>query len=105
MSELISKTGAMVLKTLKVLKGRAINGMSNGEIAKALDISPANATRYLNTLISEGLVTKLDTDRFALSVGIIAIAKATADEVANAHGRLGEFEQRISAQSAQIIGR
>lgn len=105
MSELISKSGAMVLKTLKILKGRAISGLSNGEVAQALGTSPANATRYLNTLISEGLVIKLETDRFALSVGMLAIAQATTEELANTHNHARELNQRIAAQAAQINGR
>lgn len=96
MSELISKSGAMVLKVQKLLKGHTLTGLSNGEIAKALDISPANACRYLNTLISEGLATKLTNDRFALSIGMLQIAQATSNELIQANDRIDEIRQRIA---------
>ena len=51
----ISSSGSRILRVLKALRGHALNGISNGELASALGESPANINRALNTLIDEGL--------------------------------------------------
>lgn len=61
----ISSSGSRILRVLKALRGHALNGVSNGELASALGESPANINRALNTLIEEGLALKLDNGRFA----------------------------------------
>ncbi|MCQ8865166.1 helix-turn-helix domain-containing protein, partial [Escherichia coli] len=61
----ISSSGTRILRVLKALRGHSLNGVSNGELASALDESPANINRALNTLIEEGLALKLENGRFA----------------------------------------
>lgn len=39
------------LRVLKALRGHTLNGLSNAELAKALGESPANITRYMDSLI------------------------------------------------------
>lgn len=95
----ISSAGLKVLTVLKALKGHTLVGLSNGELAKALDESAANINRYLNTLMEAGLVTKLDTGRYALSVAMLQIAQAHANEMARMTGRISELTQRIHAGS------
>lgn len=51
----VSSSGSRILRVLKALRGHALNGISNGELAAALHESPANINRALNTLIEEGL--------------------------------------------------
>jgi DNA-binding IclR family transcriptional regulator len=61
MNKVITSTsGGRILRVLKALKGSSLSGRSNSELAKALDESPANINRALNTLIEEGLAQKLD---------------------------------------------
>lgn len=60
-----SSSGIRILRVLKALRGHALNGVSNGELAVALHESPANINRALNTLIEEGLALKLENGRFA----------------------------------------
>lgn len=87
---------ARVLKALKALRGHTINGLSNIELAKALGESPANITRYMDTLIDAGFATRLETGRFAPSVAFLQYAHATADELDRAAGRISELKARIS---------
>ncbi len=61
----VSSSGSRILRVLKALRGHALNGVSNGELASALGESPANINRALNTLIEEGLALKLENGRFA----------------------------------------
>lgn len=49
----VSSSGSRILRVLKALRGHALNGVSNGELASALGESPANINRALNTLIEE----------------------------------------------------
>lgn len=92
-----SDSGARILRVLKALKGHALSGISNGDLARGLGESPANINRALNTLIAEGLAVKLDNGRFAPSVGLLQIAQAHANEMANAQARINEINQRVLA--------
>jgi len=86
-----------VLRVLKALKGHSLHGLSNGELAKALDEPPANITRYLCTLIEAGFAVKLDTGRFAPGISLLQIATAHSQEMARAKQRLDEINQRVAA--------
>ncbi|MBG6248244.1 helix-turn-helix domain-containing protein [Candidatus Symbiopectobacterium sp. PLON1] len=94
-----SSSGARILRVLKALRGHTLNGVSNGELAAALDDYPANVNRALSTLIEEGLAQKLDNGRFALSMQALQIALAHANEIARAQDRINEMNQRLLAGS------
>lgn len=96
-----SDAGARVLRVLKALKGHSLNGLANGELAKALGESPANVNRCLNTLIEAGLAVRLDTGRFAPGIALLQIAQAHATEMANAQQRISEINQRVLAGSGR----
>ncbi|MFE8103586.1 helix-turn-helix domain-containing protein [Brenneria goodwinii] len=95
----VSSAGTRILRVLKALRGHTLTGVSNGELAAALDDSPANVNRALNTLIEEGLAQKLDNGRFALSMQTLQIAQAHANEIARAQDRINEMNQRLLAGS------
>lgn len=97
MSERTSNSGARVLRVLAALRGKTLSGVSNGELAKALGESPATINRCINTLINEGFATQLDNGRFALSVQMLQIAQAHANELARAQSRIDELTQRVNA--------
>lgn len=92
-----SDSGGRVLRVLKALKGHSLTGLSNGELAKALNESPATINRCLNTLIEQGLATRLDTGRFAPGVALLQIAVAHAQEMDRAQMRINEMNQRVLA--------
>jgi len=87
------------LRVLKALKGATFTGISNSEIAKAINESPSNVTRSLDVLIAEGFVLRLDNGRFAHSVALLQIAQAHADHTARLQARMTETTQRIAAGS------
>lgn len=93
----VNETALRVLRVLKALKGHSLQGLSNGELANALEESPANITRYLTTLVEAGLATKLDTGRYAPGIALLQIAQAHANEMANAQNRINEINQRVLA--------
>lgn len=95
----VSSVGARILRVLKALRGHTLNGVSNGELATALDDFPANVNRALNALIEEGLAQKLDNGRFALSMQALQIAQARANEPPRAQDRINEMNQRLLAGS------
>jgi len=86
-----------VLRVLKALRGHTLTGLSNAEMAKALGESPANITRYMDTLIEAGFATRLETGRFAPSIGFLQYAMATAEELNRGAARINEIQARISA--------
>ena len=85
------------LRVLKALRGHTLAGLSNTELAKALGESPANITRYMDTLIESGFATRLDTGRFAPSIGFLQYAMATAEELQRAQARITEIQARITS--------
>lgn len=85
------------MRVLKVLKGHAITGLANKDIAEALGESPVNVTRALAELEAEGLVAKLDNGRFAHSVAMLQIAQAHVNHMANLQDRMTEMTRRIAA--------
>lgn len=96
-----SSSGARTLRVLKALRGHSLEGVANGELATALNDSPANINRALNTLIDEGMAQKLDNGRYALSIQILQLAVAHSNEMAHAQSRINELNQRITAGSNQ----
>ena len=92
-----SESGARVLRVMKALKGHTLNGLSNGELAKALGETPATINRCINTLIAEGLASQLDTGRFAPGMQLLQIAQVTANELDSAQARIREINQRMLA--------
>ena len=95
----ISSSGTRILRVLKALRGHALNGVSNGELASALGESPANINRALNTLIEEGLAMKLENGRFAPGIQLLQIAMAHSHEMARAQDRINEINQRVISGS------
>ncbi|KHS86534.1 helix-turn-helix domain-containing protein [Pectobacterium carotovorum] len=94
-----SSSGTRILRVLKALRGHTLDGLSNNDLAKALDESPANINRALNTLIEEGLAIKLESGRFALGMQMLQIAVAHSNEMSRAQNRINEINQRVLAGS------
>lgn len=88
------------LNVLVALKGHSLNGLSNSELAQGLNETPVNITRALAVLQDVGLVTKLETGRFVLSITMLQIAQAHANEVDRAQNRIMELNQRVAAGAA-----
>lgn len=101
MTDRRNNNAARVLRVLIALRGHTLHGLSNGELAKALNESPANITRYCDTLIDAGLATRLDTGRFAPGIALLQIAQAHANEMANAQHRINEINQRVLAGASR----
>lgn len=97
----ISNTGVKHLRAIKALSGHTLDGVSNTELAQALNIPASGVTRIMATLISEGFAVKLDNGRFAPSVALLQIAQRTANELSNGTDRINELTQRISAGARQ----
>lgn len=85
------------LRVLKALKGHALDGLSNVELARALRESPVNITRATDILVDEGWAVKLDNGRFVQSVLFLQAAEAFARETDSASARIDELKQRVAA--------
>ncbi|MFO7117592.1 helix-turn-helix domain-containing protein [Pseudomonas aeruginosa] len=95
----VNETALRVLRVLIALKGHTLTGLSNGEVAKALGESPANITRYMQTLIEAGLVERREDGRFAHSISMLQIAQAHAAHVSRMQNRINELNRRVAAGS------
>lgn len=85
------------LRVLEALKGNALEGLSNVEIAKRTGESEVNVSRTLKVLVAAGWVTRHDTGRFAQSVRFLQMAEAFALECDRATSRITELRQRVAA--------
>ena len=94
-----TESGTKVLKVLIALRGHSLNGLSNGQLAKALQEAPATINRCLNTLIEAGLVEKKSSGLFAHSVMMAQIALAHTNEISRARAKIDEWDQRTIAGS------
>lgn len=92
-----SQSAARTLRVMLALKGHSLHGLANGDLAKALDESPATINRCLNTLIEEGFAQKLENGRFAPGIKLLQIAEAHAHEINRAKQRITELDQRVRA--------
>lgn len=93
----MSTSATRTLSILKILKGHSLNGLSNQELTHSLNESPSNISRALDTLIRAGMVRKLETGRFALSVQTLQIAVSHLEEMEKAKHQIDELNQRIIA--------
>ncbi len=85
------------LEVLKLLKGHTLTGLSNGQIADALSLTPSAVSLALNSLEATGLAAKLENGRYAHSVGMLQIAQAHADHIGRMQGKINEINARIHA--------
>lgn len=85
------------LRVMKALKGRSLQGLAVREIATILHESEVNVCRALDALEAEGLAAKLDTGRWALTVGMLQIAESYQREMDAATSRIAEIRQRVAA--------
>ena len=86
-----------VLKVLNALSGHEIEGLSPGEIAKGLSISPANVTRDLANLFESGFAEEIpSTGRWRLTPKLVQIGVAMQLEVERAERKLAEVRQRYT---------
>lgn len=85
------------LRVFKALRGHALYGLSNLQLAQATGLSPSAVTRAVQPLIDEGLAERGEDGRFRLSVVTLQIATAHAQEVAGIQDRIHELNRRIAA--------
>lgn len=85
------------LHLINALKGHSLSGKSLRELAAATKIPEPTAVRILETMIEEGFVMKLDTGRYSLSIRVLQIAQAHANEMSRATDRINELNQRVQA--------
>ena len=90
------KSAEKVLKVLKALRGHSLQGVTNQELSKKLDESPAQTYRALQTLLAEGMVKKDENDLYTLGTALVQIDKAHDSEMERAKARIAEYEQRTS---------
>ena len=83
------------LRVIKVLQNNSFVGLSNKEIAQALNESPANISRTLDVLKNEGFVIKLESGKFAFSFLFAQIAMRHAANIDKASAQINEMKQRL----------
>ena len=99
MTSKASVKGSRILKVLKALKAHPLVGISNKEIADALNISPVYVSRDLDDLIAEGLVQKLDNGRYGYSVQMLQIAERYRRDEERMRQRMDETRARVDTGS------
>ena len=83
------------LRVIKVLQNNSFVGLSNKDIAQALNESPTNISRTLDVLKNEGFVIKLESGKFAFSALFAQIAMRHAANMDKASAQINEMKQRL----------
>ena len=83
------------LRVIKVLQNNSFVGLSNKDIAQALNESPTNISRTLDVLKNEGFVIKLESGKFAFSSLFAQIAMRHAANMDKASAQINEMKQRL----------
>jgi len=102
MTSKASIKGSRILKVLKALKAHPLVGISNKDIADALNISPVYVSRDLDDLIAEGLVQRLDNGRFGYSVQMLQIAERYHRDEMMIRQRMDELGMRVDKGSRHL---
>lgn len=89
------------LRVLKALRGHAINGISNRQLAQVTGLSASTITRVMQTLIDEGFAQKTADGRFTPGVVFLQHAQSFWNECKTTHDRINELEQRVAAGARQ----
>ncbi|CUI99645.1 MULTISPECIES: helix-turn-helix domain-containing protein [Achromobacter] len=97
MSKETINSAQRVLRIMKALRGRRLNGISNQELAAMTGESPTNVTRALATLMAEDFAVKFDNGLYAPGIALLQIAQSHAEECARMTARIAETNQRIAA--------
>jgi DNA-binding IclR family transcriptional regulator len=82
---------------IRVLAGHTFSGLSNGEIAKAIEDTPQNVTRYLANLSKLGVVQETKVPKqWRLGPMMVQIALAHSANMQRVENELQEIKQRYS---------
>lgn len=87
----VSQSQLRPLLIIKVLRGKSFTGVSNKEIAIALNVDQSQTIRALNVLIHAGFVEKLSNGLYALSTEMLNIATRHAREVQAINAKIQEI--------------
>ena len=84
-------------RAIVVLAGNTVQGMTPGELAKAVDASPSNITRLLANMKNEGFVEETKVPgRWRLGPKVVQIALAFSQDLSRARARLDEVSNRYT---------
>lgn len=91
--------GTKYLDAVKLLALHPVNGLTPGEIAKELGVSPAWVSHNLPQLEAKGFAARdPDTGRWRAGVLFIQISNHAAEELRRALGKITELQQRYSTR-------
>lgn len=84
-------------KIVELLAGRFFDGLSNREIADAVQASTVNVSRDMARLERLGYARKLDNGRWGLTTKPLAIMQSYHAHCENLQGRMAETTRNIMA--------
>ena len=87
---------------VELLTQRFFDGMSNKELAEALNTSPVNISRDLGTLEDMGYVHKLENGRWSLTTKPLFMMQAYTTQYENLQTRMAETSRNIFAGAASL---
>lgn len=90
------------LRIIEKLCSHALDGMSNKELAAALQTSPANVSRDVDLLAGLGWAEKLENGRYAVTVKPLSIMRLYQLHIADVTARAEQFDRRIDARARQL---
>lgn len=93
----------LCLRIVELLAPRALDGMSNRELADRLGVSPSTVSRAVADLEAAGWAEHLPTGRYGVTPRLIGVLKAYQLYMADLSARSEEFNQRAEARARQML--
>ena len=97
-----SQTGRC-FRMVRLLCSHPLAGMSNKELAAALDTSPANISRDMDLLILLGWGQKLENGRYAITKRPLACMLAAQTQVQETKRHAEEWQSSVTALARQMM--
>lgn len=95
----LSKSQQRILQILVFLGGHEVRGLAPGEIARSLQITPANVTHDLANLRIAGLAEEIEkTGRWRMTPRIPQIAMAMLNGIDRSQSKIDEVKHRFTRQ-------
>ena len=90
-------SAAKVLDLVEALSGCVVNGVSNGALAKGLELSPSTVTVLMKTVIGKGWARKDDaTGHFHPTPRMARIYGRVLADIENSENRIAELKHNFT---------
>ena len=95
----LSDKAQRILKTVDILFGHEIDGLTPGQISQAVGCSPANTTSDIANLIEAGFVERIEAQKtYRIAARLASRCLASLNTIDQAQREVADLRQRFTAK-------